>query len=325
MSHDVSKTTKIDHLKAQKIAVLGGGFSRERDVSLRSAQRVLAALTALGYTAELRDPADVQFTLADLPVVFNMLHGRYGEDGTIQSYMDSLPLAYTGSSIAASQLSMNKVMTKWLLRDLGLPTASFCVGVTASVPEHSLSFPVIIKPIDEGSSVGVEIVDTAEQLVDRVRHHHAMYGAYMLESFVEGQEVTVGILENESEPVSLPILELRPHNRFYDYEAKYTPGKTDFILPAELSDAVSEQCRSLGYKFFKALGCSGFGRVDMIVSKTEGPFILEANTLPGMTETSDLPAQVEHEGLSYESLVESILLSAYPRLMALKQQVDRAE
>lgn len=312
MRDDVLRST----FRNQKIVVLGGGFSRERDISLRSASGVFQALTSLGYDAELRDPASSHFGLSDRPFVFNMLHGRYGEDGVIQSYMDQLGVIYTGSSVRASLMAMNKIKTKWMLKNLDMPTPDFCVGVSRDVPDHDLSFPIVLKPIDEGSSVGVEVLDTKAELKSRVSHHYEVYGTYMLESFIEGSEITVSILESESEGrIELPILELRPKNRFYDYESKYTPGMTEFIIPAELPSMISNRCQSLGYQFFKAMGCVGFGRVDMIVSPTEGPLILEMNTVPGMTATSDLPAQAEQAGISYSQLVDTIFWGAYPRFV----------
>lgn len=312
----MNKADLREAFRTHKIVVLGGGFSSERSVSTRSAKGVFESLVRLGYDVDLRDPLEASFSLSDCPIVFNMLHGRYGEDGAIQSYMDWLGIVYTGSSVAASQLSMNKIKTKWLLRDLGLPTAAFCVGMTSTVPEHNLSFPLILKPIDEGSSVGVELIDSPEELELRVQHHHQRYGVYMLEQFIEGKEITVGILVSESGEIeTLPILELRSENRFYDYEAKYIVGKTRFILPAELEESVARNCQALGRQVFFEMGCTGFGRVDMMVCPQNGPFILEVNTLPGMTETSDLPAQAKHKGLSYDQLVEAILWSAYPKFV----------
>lgn len=315
--------------KKTKIAVLCGGMSNEREVSLRSGKNCLAALHRLGY--ENADFVDVTKDLASelrakgTEVALMALHGKYGEDGAVQGMLELLGIPYTGSGVLASALAMSKPLTKKLLSASNIPYAP-----TIVVTEHDKErideilasigwLPVMLKPINEGSSVGVHKITEKSQIKQKLVETINEFGGALLEKFVKGQEITIGVLEepaskrNGKDPIwALPILELRPKSKagFYDYEAKYTKGMTEFILPAELSDEVTGVCQETAVATFKALNCSGYARVDMIVDSEGQPFVLEVNTLPGMTDTSDLPAMAEHIGISYDQLVERILLSA---------------
>lgn len=299
----------MSRFKDKRVAVLAGGFSEERDVSLRSGQNVVEALQSLGYNAALVDPVTtLDFTTYD--VAFNVLHGLFGEDGTVQALLEDQGIPYTGSSVEASLVCMNKVSSKFLFEKNNIPTASFSVQLTplSSLP-NGMTYPVVLKPMSEGSSVGVSIIDTDEELLEYTQALVTKYTTYLIEDYVEGVEVTVGVIQIP-ETKALPVLELRPENRFYDYEAKYTPGMTTFILPAEISESDTQSVQSIAVKTFETLGCSGLGRVDFIVHPEKGPFVLEVNTVPGMTNTSDLPAQAGHAGMNFEMLVESILNQA---------------
>lgn len=297
-----------------------GGLSGERGISLRSGRNCLRALEARGYRVvaidALRDVAQ-RLDEAGVEVAFLALHGRYGEDGTIQGLLEVMGIPYTGSGVLASALGMNKVAAKKVVRASGIPTPDY-YEVSMEEPaaeaavriEKELGLPVMVKPVEEGSSLGVVKCKDRESLMAAVEQGRAEYGAIFAERFISGQEVTVGILERDGRPRSLPILELVPKREFYDYEAKYTKGLTDFILPARLERPVYEQAERQAEAAFNAIGCRGYARVDVMVDKEGTPWFVEINTLPGMTDTSDLPAQALAAGISYEELVEAILLTA---------------
>lgn len=301
----------IEAIKNKTITVLNGGFSREKEVSLRSGKNVYDALIRLGYKAKRLDPAYEDLIDSKPEIVFNALHGQYGEDGSIQSLLDFYGIPYTGSGAMTSILAMNKLLTKQILKNNGLPSAKYVVANDAHFKaEWKLDFPVIIKPISEGSSVGCVIIDKKEDYYDLALPVITSFGCCLVEEFITGQEITVGILEKSTSLIALPILELRPKTRFYDYEAKYTDGMTEFILPAELSKEATKQCQEIAMKLHELLECRGMSRVDMIYNIDQGPFILESNTIPGLTDLSDLPAQAKCADISFEELIEIILRSA---------------
>ncbi len=301
----------IEGLKNKKIGVLNGGFSAERAVSLRSGKNVWEALIRLGYNAVRLDPASDSIVDAKIEVAFNALHGTFGEDGTIQAYLEHHGIAYTGSGVSTSLLGMNKWTSKKVFKEHAIPSAPYqIVYAETHLPSLDLSFPVIIKPLGEGSSIGVEIYDSPEEFQRKAPFGISKYGCCIVEELIQGQEITIGILKDSDQAMALPILELRPKNRFYDYEAKYTEGMTDFIIPAELSDSVSQTCQKLAIKVHQIFQARGVSRVDMIVCPQRGPFVLEINTSPGLTDLSDLPAQARCKGISFDSLIETILESA---------------
>jgi len=332
--------------KETVVGVLYGGLSNEREVSLRSGKNCYNALLRLGYKNTVL--IDVSENLTEdlkenaVEIAFLCLHGKYGEDGTVQGLLELMKLPYTGSGVLSSALAMNKPLTKRVLSAQGLPFPTSYV-----IEEHeSDNFdqfiktlpapPVMVKPLNEGSSVGVFKIDEASELAGCVKDTLREFGGAIVEGFVSGQEITIGVLEEShvsasagigshshsngsavlahagTKLVALPILELRPKSKagFYDYEAKYTKGMTEFVLPAELSEARTAEAQELAKKTFRALNCSGYARVDMIAGHDGKLYILEVNTLPGMTDTSDLPAMAEVAGISYDQLVERILLSA---------------
>jgi D-alanine-D-alanine ligase len=291
-----------------KIGVLCGGFSREREVSLRSGQAVYDALIRQGYNAHKVDPALHDLAETGCTLFFNVLHGQFGEDGSVQAYLEHLGIPYTGSGVRSLVITMNKYLTKLALIRAGIPTPSFVLATQAYRPlAAEIDYPVIIKPICEGSSLGVEIVDNASQFDDVLSRALTQYGSCLIEQFIAGKEVSIGVLEKEGEPIALPILELRPKNRFYDFEAKYTEGKTDFIIPAELSPEVTLTAQGYAIRSHSVTECCGVSRIDMMVHPTEGPYVLEVNGIPGMTTLSDLPAQAKAYGLSFDELVLLIL------------------
>lgn len=307
-------------LKTRTIGVLMGGLSGEREISLRSGENCLRALVSRGYRAVAIDAMrDVARRLeeAQVEVAFLALHGRYGEDGTIQGLLEMMGIPYTGSGVLASALGMNKIAAKKVARESGVPTPDYVeitreeATIEAAIRvEAELGLPVMLKPVEEGSSLGVFKCKDAVELSACIDTGRAEFGAMFAERFVSGREITVGLLERDGRLEALPILELVPENDFYDFEAKYTKGMTDFILPARLEAEVYAEAQRVAISAFEAIGCRGYARVDMMVDGDGVPWFVEVNTLPGMTELSDLPAQAAAAGISYEDLVETILLTA---------------
>ena len=296
--------------KTKRIGVICGGNSCEREVSLRSGKKVFEALQSLGYHSVLIDSiTKIDTTLFD--IAFIALHGKGGEDGVIQGYFEAKGIPYTGSRIRASVIGMDKELTKLILKNNGLSTPEFeMIGQQNLVRPRQLNFPVIIKPTQEGSSVGIEIADDPATYQAALQRLYKKYTPLMAEHYISGQEITVGVLEIKGVLTALPVLEVCPKNRFYDYEAKYTHGMTEFIIPANLSKAITEKAQEIAIETHRVVGCSAMSRVDMIVPTSGEPTILEINTIPGMTDLSDLPAQANAYGITYEKLVDIILLNA---------------
>lgn len=299
-----------------------GGLSVEREVSLRSGENCFRALASLGYDVVRIDALqDVGARLieAEVDVAFLALHGRYGEDGTIQGLLDIMGIPYTGSGVLASALGMHKIAAKKVVAQSGVPTPSFyefgqhedARDATAAIVER-LGMPVMVKPVQEGSSLGVAKCADLDTLEECLESGRRQFGQMFVEQFIAGREITVGVLERSGVLQVLPTLELVPKNEFYDYEAKYTHGMTEFILPARLSPETAAEVDQLSVAAFQAIGCRGYGRVDFMVAADETPYFTEINTLPGMTDLSDLPAQAREAGIGYAELVELILLSAVP-------------
>jgi D-alanine-D-alanine ligase len=307
-------------MKVKTVGVLMGGLSGERPVSLRSGENCLRALQSRGYRAvaidALRDVA-ARIAAEQIDVAFLALHGRFGEDGTIQGLLEIMGIPYTGSGVLASALCMNKLAAKKVVAASAVPTPPYYAvaldereeDATKAI-ESQLGSLVMVKPVEEGSSLGVRKCRTAEEVAVAVRELRPEFGAIFAEKFVAGTEITVGVLQRDQGIEALPILELVPKHEFYDYEAKYTKGLTDFVIPARLEPGVYETAQRQATAAFTALGCRGYARIDMLVDGTGTPWFIEANTLPGMTELSDLPAQAAAAGISYEDLVETILKTA---------------
>ncbi len=315
-------SVKIDHLKDKKILVLYGGWSREREVSIRSGKKVLDALISMGFNAIGLDmDRDFYTKIREISpdVVVIMLHGKPGEDGTVQGMLELMGIPYTGSGVLASAIGMNKIATKRLLLAHNLPTPQFVYEPYIKDPSklaekvvQTLGIPVVVKPVDEGSSLGVKIVKSEEELPHVIEQELSEFGNIYFEKCIKGKSVTVGILGTGENAFPLPILELRPKGReFYDYEAKYTHGLTEFIIPAEIPEEAYKKLQQDSLKTHQIIGCRGFSRVDAVVSDAGEPYILEINTIPGMTDLSDLPAEAEHMGISYNELVLYILASAF--------------
>ncbi|MBH37716.1 D-alanine--D-alanine ligase [bacterium] len=303
----------IQEFKNKVITVLCGGNSQERDVSLRSGHNVYEALIRLGYQAEIRDPIDINFNTDQFDVVFLALHGPGYEDGTIQSQLELHTIPYTGCGVLASQIGMDKSKTKLICSQNNLPIPQYMLlhSVLDTLPS-SFAFPVILKPVSEGSSIDVFIIETLKELHEKSTYLTQLYRSFIIEEFIEGRELTVGLVESP-DLIALPILELKTKNRFYDYEAKYTKGLTSFILPASLSDQDNQVLFNYSKQLFLLASCSGFARIDFRFCPKRGPFILEINTIPGLTDTSDIPAQAKEFGWSFDTFISNILLSALNR------------
>lgn len=288
-----------------RVAVLAGGRSAEREISLDSGREVHAALRALGVLAELVDPAEVTVeTLTGFERVFIALHGRGGEDGVIQGVLEHLGVRYTGSGVMASAIGMDKVRTKLLWAGAGLPTPEFYVAGTAQPPE--LGYPLMIKPAREGSSIGMRKVDNAEELDEAIRAAREYDDAVLVERWVSGPEFTVAILNDRA----LPAIRLETPNSFYDFDAKYRADTTRYLCPCGLSEQQESELKELALQAFRQVGAEGWGRVD-VMQDSDGRFqLLEINTVPGMTDHSLVPMAARAAGMTFEELVAEILLSA---------------
>jgi D-alanine-D-alanine ligase len=309
------------NLKKKKIAVLMGGKSGEREVSLRSGKRVLESLKSQGFKAISIDPDDKiidKLKKNKIDIAYIVLHGTYGEDGTIQGLLEHFGIPYTGSKILASALAMDKVAAKKIFEASKVPTPKYIVidpdgdiNEQCDRVKRTFPFPLVVKPHSEGSSLGVSIVKDKEKLKKIVTDTVKKFRNVFIEEFIKGKEVTVGVIGIGDGTTALPILELKPKNEFYDFEAKYTAGGTDFILPAKLPKGLYEKVQGTALAAHKALGCYGLSRVDIMVASDNSPYVTEVNTIPGMTDLSDLPAEAKCAGISFDELVVKILESAY--------------
>jgi D-alanine-D-alanine ligase len=296
-----------------KVAVLMGGRSAEREISLKSGTRVLEALRGRGVDAHPFDPAELgldQLLAQRYARVFIALHGRFGEDGTIQGALEYLGIPYTGSGVMASALAMDKWRTKLLWQAAGIPTPPYEVLSRTSdfsgVAER-LGLPLMIKPAREGSSIGMSKV-TSVETIPGAFELAAQYDSLILaERFIEGVELTAAILGEEA----LPLIRLETPRVFYDYEAKYFADDTRYILPCGLPPRQEKRVQELALEAFRLLGCSGWGRVDLMLDGSGNPYFLEVNTIPGMTDHSLVPMAARARGISFEDLVVRILESAH--------------
>lgn len=299
-----------------KIAVLYGGLSSEREVSLRSGKNVYEALKRLGYkNAQLFDVGkDIAQKLSEnnIQVAYNALHGKYGEDGCIQGVLELLGIEYTGCGVFSSAACMNKDYTKNILKNYDIPLIkSILVKKDENIIEKVkyLKYPLMLKPVSEGSSIGMYKVNTPAELIECFDKALKCNQDILVEEFLVGTCTTVGVLDNKNETFATEILELRPKNEWYDFEAKYTQGMTEFILPAEISKELTKTVKELAVKSHTACGCNGVSRVDFLIVN-DIPYVLEVNTSPGMTDLSDLPAQAKAMGIDYDELVLIILNNA---------------
>ena len=300
-------------LKQEKIAVLLGGTSAEREVSLNSGNAVLEALRKQGYDAHPIDPKT--FPVATLKEqgfdrVFNILHGRGGEDGTMQGLLEQIGLPYTGCGVMASALTMDKMRTKMLWKAFGLPVAEMEIVTTENrvnlnpmAVVKKLGLPLMVKPSLEGSSVGLTKVKTVEELESAVDFALKFDRTVLIEEWLTGDEFTVPVLDGEV----LPSIKIVPEGEFYDYDAKYISDNTQYFCPAGLTEAREQELRRLVKQAYDVVGCRGWSRID-VMADAEGKFrLVEVNTNPGMTSHSLFPKSAATVGYSFEQLVEKIL------------------
>jgi len=299
------------------LALLAGGRSGEREVSLMGAEGVEKALDKKKFNVTRYDPlTDLAKIAADavkIDFAFILLHGLWGEDGTMQGFLDLLDIPYQGSGVIGSALAMDKNLAKELYKLHGLPVAPWRIIETAK--EYSaeeivaaLGLPLVVKPVSDGSSLGMTIVRDVSELAAGIAIAQQHGGRAMVESFVRGREVTVGVLGNDA-PVALPLVEIIPGKdfEFFNYDAKYQPGATREVCPAEVDSELTRRAQEFGVTAHKALQLRGYSRTDMIISEAGDLFLLETNTIPGMTPTSLFPQAASAYGLSFSAMLEKLI------------------
>ncbi len=291
-----------------------GGLSSERAVSLKSGTAISASLARLGYHQIPIDvDRDIALTLKSehIDVAFIALHGRYGEDGAIQGLLEMMNIPYTGSKLTASALAMNKIASDSLLKAHALPLPRTVVLSAKDLDQFEttqfpIQLPFVIKPVSEGSSVGVSIVKTPTEIKSALELAFRFGTKVLMQTYISGMEVHVGILDEKP----LGAIEIKSKGAFYDYDAKYVPGMSEHIFPAPLPAKVYQHVLDLALQAHHALGCSGYSRVDFLIDSEMKPYLLEVNTLPGMTETSLMPEMARECGIDFDALVEKILNTA---------------
>jgi len=301
--------TERGHWRGKRIGVLMGGTSHEREVSLESGAAVLGALQHKGYDAVAIDVGtDLPAVLARTPIdaAFIVLHGRFGEDGRLQGFLEISGIPYTGSGVQASAVAMDKLITKRLLVSHDLPTPEFWVVTSPEEVAELLErrdHPLVVKPVYEGSTLGITVVRRAAEVEEAMRSALTFGRRVFIEEFIHGREITCGVLNGDP----LPLVEIRTPGGFYDYQAKYQSARTEYLTPAPLSDALRREIQGACAKGAVALGCRGGVRVDVMVDTADNYYLLEVNTVPGMTSHSLLPKAAAAIDIDFDDLVEMIL------------------
>jgi D-alanine-D-alanine ligase len=317
-----------------RVGVLMGGPSPEHEVSLASGQRVAAALDpARYYAVPIEIPrAGPWLPPLDLDVAFIAMHGPYGEDGTIQGLLEFAGIPYTGSGVLASALAMDKRRSRQVFGFNGIPTPGYLavereaypVRAEMLVPEirQALGFPCVVKPNAQGSSIGVSIVRTPEELPRALEAAFALGPVALIEEYLQGTELTCAVLDDPASgaPAALPLVEIIPRREFFDYEAKYTPGAADEICPARVPPRAAWRAQSAAVRAYRALGCAGFGRVDLFVREADVA-VLEVNTIPGLTEGSLFPKAARAAGIEFADFVDRLIAGALRRSTRAPQGV----
>ncbi len=312
----------------KKVAVLKGGRSLERNVSLRSGAHAQEALARLAHEVVAID-VDSQLVTrlreARPDAALIALHGPDGEDGTMQALLEALGVPYTGSGPAACMCATDKVLAKHLMRNAGIPTPGFHslretsikeLGAADALPavEAALGFPLVVKPASQGSALGVKFARTADELPGALVGAFSYDRKVLIERYVKGRDLAVSVLDGPSGPAALPVVEAVPREEdFYDYESRYEIGMTTFVCPAELSDDTTARAQELALDVYRLLGCRGVARVDLMLDEAGELWVLETNVIPGMTETSLLPQAADAAGISFDELIARLLDSAFTR------------
>lgn len=302
-----------------KVLVIYGGESSEREVSLKTGQGVYEALKRKGYKTELFDyRRELILELVDkiihTDIIYIALHGRDGEDGKLQALIDLLNKPYVGSNLSASSLAMNKFLTKQVVSTVGIPTAkSIKISSENNINEkiieilEEFSFPLVVKPNREGSSFGFSLVKNSSELEEAIYTALHYDTEILVEDYLKGREFTVSIIEKEGKAFALPVIEIIPKNEYYDYESKYSTGGSLHVCPAEISKTLEEELKEYAIRAYSLIGCKDYSRIDFIVDENRNAFLLEVNTLPGMTPTSLLPDAAKKFGYDFDSLVEHLI------------------
>jgi D-alanine-D-alanine ligase len=313
-------------MSGMRIAVIAGGRTPERDVSIRGGHRVTASLIVLGHDAWLVDPADVKLVESlrerTPDLCWLALHGKEGEDGTIQRLLDLLEISYTGTPAFDCELAFDKVLAKDVLRRAGVPTPDWVViegwalrdlgaGAALSTALERIGLPCVVKPSRSGSALGTSAVEREADLAGAVMGALSFSGAAIVERMIRGTEIAAGFVGNAME--ALPLVEIVPKDGVYDYGARYTAGATEYFVPARLDAGVAETIRQASREAIDALGMRGVGRVDILVTPEGAPSVLEANVSPGMMETSLLPMAAQAAGMSFDQLCDHIIRAAHLR------------
>jgi len=299
-----------------KIGVILGGLSSEREISLKSGEAVLAALVKEGlnaheidlHTEQPQEVADI-ITNSGIDVAFIAMHGRFGEDGKLQSILEKLNIPYVGSDSLASALAMDKIASMRIFQENNIPVPKYEVWNIQRrniYERESLSFPLVVKPQSQGSSIGVSFVRHKEELDKALDLAFEYDNNVIIQEFIQGKELTVGILDD----AALEPIEIAPKKQFFDFQAKYSKGMTDYILPASISSDLRNKVQSLALKTHRSLGCRHFSRVDFMVDVNDNPFVLEINTIPGFTSTSLVPKAALYQGITFAKLCLKLLTLA---------------
>lgn len=303
----------MEDLGNLKVGVLGGGVSLEREISLISAQEVFMALQRrkietvfIDISTSHENEIKELVISKNIDIAFIALHGEFGEDGKIQKIMEDLDMPYTGSRPKASYQAMDKIASKNIFLKRGVPTAYFSVCYDINKVPKNLSFPLVVKPYFTGSSIGVSIVDTGAGLKIALEKAFSYQNKVILESYIEGKELTVGILEEKP----LAVVEIIPKKGYFDFQSKYTDGLTEFITPANLRGSVYRRVQEIALAAHCVLGCRHFSRVDIRLSKEGIPYVLEVNSIPGLTSHSLLPLSAKHGGIEFDELIFKMLMLA---------------
>jgi D-alanine-D-alanine ligase len=305
--------------KNKKIGVLTGGISSEREISLKTGRNIFESLKRSGYDADFIDVKDdLLEKVRAIDIAFLALHGRFGEDGTVQGMLELLKIPYTGSGVLSSAVVLDKILSKKIFIQEDIPTPPFIeLDLNDPIPELDdlneeigvkTGYPLVVKPNSEGSTIGIRTIYDSSQLEDGIKEAVRYDKRILLEKYIKGRELTVGIIGLE--PETLPIIEIKPKSGFFDFDSKYKNDLTEYIIPADLEKGIAENIMEISMNCHKILGCSGISRVDFILDSASTPYVLEINTMPGMTSTSLVPMAASAVGISFDLLVEIILDSA---------------
>ncbi len=312
MQPELLLNPKFASLRKIKVGVVRGGFSAERSISLRSGRAVIRAFKRVGISAFPIDPAEKSTfpkKICKADILFIALHGKGGEDGALQKMLEREGLLFTGSPSKACRKSFNKEISKRHFKEFGVSTPEYAILDKKNWRKVAAAFPApyFAKPLEGGSSQGVFLVEDFQKSVERLRQSVLRFGRLLIEKKIIGRELTAGLLGN----LKLPVVEVKPSRPFYDYKAKYTKGMTVYEVPAKIPAKVAKKIQAIAYRIYQGLGLKGFSRVDVMLDRKNRPYVLEVNSIPGLTEFSLLPKAARAVGISFEELVLRVLLDAY--------------